>query len=573
MSLIKTRPHPASAFYLSAWHRVAWCALILSASPALAEVTPDAGRILQETQQLNQPKPPAPSTLERIQERVPGKPAPKSPVGDVKVNVTHFTFTGNDAISTETLQAAVGQWSNRSLNFGELMQVVEAIEARYKEAGYFLAQAYLPPQKIRDGAIEISVAEGKLGETRLEGVSRVDADVVFKYLDRLPKGKAVTLPPVERQILLINELAGGHAALDLQAGEAPGSTDIVLTQTADELITGRLDISNHGSPSTGIRRAGLSMNANSPLNLGDRLSANVMATDTGNLASYSLRYELPVGGDGLHLSAAVSLAEYSLGGSLASLGASGQAKSLRMGAAYPIVRSRATNIKLQIEADQSLLNDRFSAANLEMGKRSRGMTTTLSGDSLDEIWGGGSNRADLVLRHGIIDMGPTSAILDAPPAGPGAAGSFNKANLTLMRQQTITPTLSGQLQLSYQLAGKNLDSSEKLSLGGPLTIPGYANGEGSGDAGGHVKLSLRWQVGDNLAVNLFTDYARLRLAHTPVPGATINHKQLSDRGISADLTIVGGLTASAILAWAGNEAPNPTDNAKPRFWFSMAYAW
>jgi len=495
-----------------------------------------------------------------------------APSTDVRVNVTHFTFTGNSALSQETLQAAVAQWSKRSLNFGELMQAVEAIEARYKEAGYFLAQAYLPPQKIRDGSIEIQVTEGKLGEARLEGESRVNPDVVFQYLDRIPKGQVVTMANVERQILLINELAGGRAALDLQAGEAPGSTDIVLSQTVEALLAGRLDISNHGSPSTGERRAGLSLIGNSPWHLGDRLSANLMATETGDLSSYNLRYELPVGGDGWRLSAAASLAEYTLGGNFASLGASGEAKSLRLGAAYPIRRSRASNIRLQIEADHSQLDDRIGSADLNLGKRSRGLTATLSGDWLDETWGGGSNRADLVLRHGTLSLGPTSALLDAPPAGPDTAGGFNKANLTLMRQQTLTPKTSLLLHLNYQLAGKNLDSSEKLSLGGPLTLPGYANGEASGDSGGQAKLSLRWQMNNELAVSAFADYARVRLAHNPMP-AVANNKRLSDAGINVDWNIVGGLTASGILAWAGSEAPNPTDNDKPRLWFSLGWGW
>ena len=542
--------------------------------PAQAQVIPpDAGRVLQETQQLAQPRPAAPSALPPIQAPTPSKPPPPAPAGEAKVNVTHFTFVGNDSLSQEILQAAVEKWANRALNFGELMQAVEAVEARYKAAGYFLAQAYLPPQKIRDGAIEIAVAEGRLGETRLEGESRINSEVIFKYLDRLPKGKAVTMAGVERQILLINELAGGHAALDLQAGEASGSTDIVLTQTTEALMTGRLDVSNHGSPSTGEKRIGLSLTGNSPLNLGDRLSANILTTETGNLASYSLRYELPVGGEGWRLTGAASLAEYSLGGNFAALGASGQARSLRLGAAYPLLRSRAANLKLQVEGDQSNLNDRFSASNTDLGKRSRGLTATLNGDWLDELGGGGANRLDLVLRHGSLVLGPTSAQLDAPPTGPGAAGDFNKVNITASRQQTLSATLSAQLQLSYQLAGKNLDSSEKLSFGGPTNMPGYANGEASGDSGGQVKLNLRWQMRNDLSLTGFAELAKLRLVHDPLATATTNHKRLSDLGLTLDWTISPGYTASIIAAWAGRDAPNPTDNDKPRLWVSLAYAW
>jgi len=543
---------------------------MLGAASALAQAPPDAGRILQETRPL-----PERSTVTVPPIPAPAQPRPALPAvdADVRVQVTHFDFVGNNALSTETLRAAVARWAGRALNFGELIQAVEAVEARYKQAGYFLAQAYLPPQKIKDGAIEIAISEGRMGEARLEGESRVAADVLFGYLDRLPKGEALTLPILERQVLLINELAGGRASLDLQAGEKPGSTDVVLFQLPEDLVTGRIEANNHGSPSTGDKRVSVNLNANSALNLGERIAASAMTTDSGKLTAYNLRGELPVGSDGWRISAAAARAEYSLGGAFASLEASGTADSLRLGAAYPLIRSRAVNLKLQLEADQSKLVDKFRAANTEIDKKSRGLTATANCDWLDEFMGGGSSRVDLALRTGHLSLGPAAAAQDAPPAGPGTAGSFSKTTLTAQRQQTLTPDVSLQLQLTWQLAGKNLDSSEKLSLGGPGTLPGYASGEASGDSGTFAKLALRWQALPELALTAFADHGKLRLAHDPVPGTARNTKRLTDTGIAADWLIGKGLSASAILAWAGKEAPNPADNDKPRLWFSLGWAW
>jgi hemolysin activation/secretion protein len=537
----------------------------------LAQAPPDAGRILQETR----PQPERGPAITVPPILAPAQPRPAVPAvsGDVRVQVTHFEFTGNSALSADTLSAAVAPWAGRSLDFGELIQAVEAVEARYKQAGYFLAQGYLPPQKIKDGAIEIAISEGRMGEARLEGESRVAADVLYRYLDRLPKGEALTLPVLERQVLLINELAGGRASLDLQAGEKPGSTDVVLVQQPEALVSGRADANNHGSPSTGEKRYGLNLNANSPFNLGERLTASALTTDTGKLTSYNLRGELPVGGDGWRLSAGASRAEYSLGGAFSSLQASGQADSVRIGAAYPLIRSRATNLKVQVEADQTKLTDKFRAANTEIDKRSRGLTATASGDWLDEFMGGGSTRADLGLRAGKLDLDSSTAATDAPPAGPGTAGRFNKTTLNAQRQQTLTRDLSLQLQFIGQLAGKNLDSSEKLILGGPTTLPGYANGEASGDSGMLAKLALRWQALPQLALTAFTDYGKLQLAHDPLPAVSKNHKRLSDAGLSADWLVTKSVTASTILAWAGKESPNPADNDKPRLWFNLGYAW
>lgn len=487
--------------------------------------------------------------------------------------MSQFEFTGNRALSSETLRAALSSWVGRPLNFGELIQAVEAVEARYKSEGYFLAQANLPPQKIKDGVIEISVSEGRLGEVRLEGESHVASDVVYRYLDRLPKDEALILSRLERQVLLINELAGGQASLDLQAGDKPGSTDVVLVQKPEERISGRLEANNHGLPSTGENRVGLTLNGNGLLGFGERISLTGMTSDTSGLTTYNLRGELPVGGDGWRLTATASRAAYSLGGPFKSLDASGTADSLRLGVAYPFIRSRASNLKLQLEADQSKLADKFRATNTELEKQSSGLSLTTSADWLDELLGGGANRADLVLRTGNLDLGPTSAALDAPPAGLGTAGSFSKFMLIASRQQTISQNLSLQANLTWQESSKNLDSSEKLSLGGPASIPGYASGDAPADSGAHIKVGLRWQTLPQLALSAFADYATVKLARDPLPTATRNERTLTDVGVSADWLIDKAVTASAIAAWPGKEASNPSDNNKPRLWVTLAYAW
>ena len=541
------------------------------AVPAFAQVPPDAGRILQETRP--QPERPPTVTLPPIQVPAPPQRAVPAAGDEVRVQVTRFDFTGNNALPTETLREAVAPWAGRSLNFGELIQAVDAVEARYKQAGYFLAQGYLPPQKIHDGAIEIAISEGRLGETRLEGESRVSPDVLYAYLDRLPKNEALVIPRLERQVLLINELAGVHASLDLQSGDKPGTTDVVLIQQPEDLITGRLAADNHGLPSTGEKRFGLTLNANSPLNLGERVAFNVLTTENHGINSYYLRGDLPVGGDGWRLIASASRVEYSLGGAFSGLQASGTAEPFRVGASYPLIRSRASNVRVQVEADQSRLVDRYRSTNIELDKKSRGLTAILSGDWLDELIGGGSTRVDLALRAGQLNLGTTAAANDAPPIGPGTAGRFSKATLTVQRQQTVTRGVGLQFQLTGQQASKNLDSSEKFMLGGPTTLPGYAAGEAIGDRGVYAKLGVRWQAMPVLALTAFVDYARLRFAHDPLPTATTNHKRLTDVGISADWMLGKNFSANAILAWAGKEAPSPADNDKPWFWLALAYAW
>ena len=549
--------------------------MVLTAFAAQAQIQtptqPDAGRILQETRPSGSAAPAI--SLPPIEAPKEAKPAAPEGSSDSRVQVTQFDFSGNSALSVQVLREALKDFAGKALNFGQLIEAVEAVEARYKQAGYFLAQATLPPQKIRDGAVEISISEGLLGEIRLEGESHIAADVMFGYLDKLPKGEPLALLKLERQILLINELAGGRETLDLQAGDKPGSTDVVLAIQPDALISGRLDANNHGAPSTGEYRVGLSLNGNSLFKRGERITFNTMTSDTSGLLVYSLRGDLPLGGDGWRLSASSSRATYSLGGAFASLDASGSADSLRVGAAYPLIRSRAKNLRLQLEADQNKLNDNFRASSTALDKQSSGMTLTTSGDWLDGAFGGGANRVDLQLRSATLSLGPTSAALDAAATGFNTAGGFTKLQLNASRQQSLGRDMSLLSSLSYQTASKNLDSSEKLSLGGPQSLPGFGGGEASGDGGYHLKLSGRWQASPALGLSVYTDYAALKLAQTPLAAATTNERILSDFGFGADWLIDKPISANALLAWPLKPTNLPGDDNRPRLWFTLAYAW
>jgi hemolysin activation/secretion protein len=494
------------------------------------------------------------------------KPDSSATDNTTRVKVSQFDFVGNTVLSTETLRQALAPWSQRELNYGELIEAVEAVEAAYKAAGYFLAQANLPPQQIKDGVIQITVGEGTLHQVRLEGESNIGSDTLYTFTDQLALGKPLQLPVLERQILLINELAGGRASLDLQAGQTEGSTDVVLNLTVESQLTGRLEANNHGAPSTGENRVGLTVFGNSLFNRGERVTLNVLNSDTNGLQAYTLRGDIPLGGDGWRASVTSSRATYALGGSFASQRLNGVADSQRLGLSYPIIRSNSKSLRVQLEADQTALNDNYLAVGRFPAKNSRGQTLTTSAEWIDSWGGGGANRLDLALRSGQLILNAAATADD----GYNTRGEFSKLVLNATRQQNLGKEVSMQVALNAQEAGKNLDSSEKLSLGGPLTLPGYGNGEAVADSGYWLRLGTRWQVQSSLTLSAMTNWAQLRLAKQALANASVNNtRELADFALGADWVLLKNLNASALVAWPLLKANVIEDNNKVRLWLSL----
>lgn len=543
-----------------------FCAVLHAAAP---ELPTDSGRLLQE----NRPAPAAPAALPPPL-KAPETPSQTAPAGakDVRVEVSGFDFTGNTVITSEQLQAAVAEWTGKPLNFGDLIQVSERIEEVYHKAGYFLAQAVLPPQKIRSGAITIAITEGRIGKAIIEGESRVSSETWNMYLDRLPKGEVAVESVVDRVALLTSELAGASANLDMQAGQEPGTTDILLVQKPSPFFTGRAELDNYGLPATGEYRLGIKGELNSPLKRGDRLTGNVVGSNTGDLHTYSLRYELPIGGNGWRTYIEKSRVNYSLGGAFSTLDASGTADSWRLGVAYPLIRSRSSNLTFQLEADTSDLEDQIKSQSLELNKKSRGISFTPSYDWQDNFLGGGYNQVSLLVRRGQMDLGADAKLLDQPPAGPDADGSFSKFVLNMSRQQNINKQLSLTAQWKQQFASTNLDSSEKISVGGSQAMVAYPVGQGTADEGGIGKLELRWQAMEKLSLGVFAEYARLKLFNDPV-AAGDNHDIYRDAGFAINWQVIGKLDFAATVAWAGHQAPVSTDDDRPRVWAKFGYSW
>jgi hemolysin activation/secretion protein len=545
---------------------------VFSAVAAPPSVPTDSGRELQDIKARPQP---AISNPEPAPLQAPSTATDKNSSSnqDIRIKVGKFAFTGNSVITDAQLQAAVAEFTGRELTFGELQQVTERVEALYHKAGYFLTQAVLPPQQIQSGTVNINIIEGNLGKVRLEGESRISPDVMYRYLDKLPKGNAVTEAKLDRQALLINDLAGGTASMDLQAGDEPGTTDVVLLQKPERLFTGRVGLDNHGLPATGEYRLGINAALNSPLHLGDRLTGNVVTSNTGKLQTYGLRYDLPIGGDGWRAHLAKTRAVYTLGGAFSNLNANGTADSWQAGVSYPWLRSRDANIFTELQVDSNRLTDNLGALGLNLKKRSYALSFTPYADWRDKWLGGGANQTSLELRTGKLNLGNDAKLLDLPPAGANTDGNFTKVIFNIERQQYLAKNISLTGRWKQQFASTNLDSSEKVTIGGAQIMLAYPVGQASADEAGVGKLALNWQADKNLYFSLFAEYAHLDLLHDPIAGSTGNQVNLRDAGLAMSWRVLNGIDFSSSIAWAGRDKPNPDDNDRPRIWANLGYNW
>jgi hemolysin activation/secretion protein len=534
------------------------CALILFSPLVHAQQQPDAGRVLDQLREpaaVPVPKPPP----TRIEER----PQAQVPAGQ-RFAVKRLRITGNKSFSESELLPLVQQGEGRELSLADLNGLAGQVTRYYRDRGYLLARAYIPAQDVTEGNIEIAVQEGLLGAVEIRNNIGLSGSALSP-LSNLRPGEPVRLDQLESSLLAIADVPGADIRSTLRPGTAVGASDLLVEVDPGRGVTGSIDMDNFGGRFTGAHRVGANLNINNPLNLGDQIGIAVQKSD-GDLTYGRASYQLPVGPAGTRIGAAYSDLRYGLGKDFAALRATGTANVASLYLTHPLLRTRASSVFAQLQYDDKRLDDRVGATNTETNKTLRNWSLGLSASTTDDFGGGGSNGLSVNYVNGHLDLDPTSAALDAATAR--SRGGFSLLSATLQRTQRLTDEWSLFASYMQQHAGKNLNSSEKMSLGGPYGVKAYPNGEASGDEGRAATLELRWQATRNWQVQGFYNHGSVKInKNTWVPGN--NERRLWGYGLGFTWADESGWVLRSFLAWRGQERPTSEVDRSPRVWVQL----
>jgi hemolysin activation/secretion protein len=452
-----------------------------------------------------------------------------------------------------------------------LRQLAAGISAYYNARGYFLAQAYLPPQDLSGGAVTISVIEGRYGKVGLNNRTSLQNGVARGVLDGLDSGDIVATAPLERRLLLLSDVPGVVVRSTLSPGEAVGTSDLLVAIDPGRRLSGSVEADNGGNHFTGAFRFGGSLNLNNPTGHGDLLSLRALASPTG-LAYGRAAYQTLIGNSTVGV--AFSHVRYELGREFKSLDADGTANVVSLFASHPLVRSRRANLYALGAVEAKFFTDRLGAAGTETHRRIHVMSLGLSGNHLDSLGGGGSNVYSVGASLGDLDIrSAADRAIDRVTARSN--GSYAKLQATVAREQNIAGPLSLYVAARGQIASKNLDSSEKIDLGGPYAVRAYPEGEAFGDEGyvatAEARLLLpEFALPGRLQLIGFIDVGAIRFAKDPwFTGSNVARR--SGVGAGLNWTAPNNFLVQATYARKlGDRSSTLYDDGDGRFWFRVA---
>ena len=487
---------------------------------------------------------------------------PAAPPQATRFRLNDLRLNGAQALPAADLQAITQPYIGRDVALGDLEALAQAITAKYRERGYFLATAVVPVQTVRDGIVEISVIEGRLG--KVDVLVAPDAPLseqrVRAFLAPLQPGEAVNAQSYERAMLLLSDQPGVRVSSGLQEGTQTGTTDLSVEVAAVPRYAFTAEADNHGTKESGRYRVGGTARWLSPFGIGDNLDARVMVSNNNALQFGRISYEAPLGASGLRVGVGAARVSYELGGEFEELGAQGRANVFDVSLNYPVIRQRQQNLFLRLSADLKDLTDNMDAFQFSAKKRVRGMGLGWTWERRDDVLGGGYWASSGTLYHGSLSIRDTQSLqLDQSDGGRRTEGGFNKLTFQLSRLQAVVPNHSLCVSLGGQWASKNLDPSEKLSLGGARAVRAYSSSEALVDEGLIGTVEWRWSVNNEFTPFVFYDAARGKHARSPTLFDTENSISLRGYGIGLSWSRPGNFSINTTLAWRDGTRPAQTD--------------
>jgi hemolysin activation/secretion protein len=557
------RPHWAAV--LAA---VFWCAANVTASAQNI----DAGRVYDSLQkpnpQIKQPKVPSLNLKQDVPE------AALSSTTTTQLEVKRFRIEGAQLLSQPRLEAATKRFEGRTLTVAQLQEAADAITQIYHDAGYLLALAQVLPQAIEDGEVTITVREGRLERLNVASTKpdqSLPAVVRSGLQQSAREGEAINTRVLEETLLLVNDLPGqARASAEIAPGELKDSSTLNINYAAAPRVGGLVQLDNGGGRYTGRNRMFGQLFVNEPLGLGDQASVSVFSTGA-LLTSLQVGYRVPVG-----LRTALGLSASKLKYDLCCLAndqsSGGSVRNYSLEVTHNLRLLRDQQLTMFANVDGKLLESDSNAVQ-QTQRKVQGATLGMRG-----FWSGAAYSAwSLAWRGGKANLQNNAADLAQDEAGARVQGAYSKLNASYYLNQALTQAWSWRLNLRGQAnVGRNLESSERFSLGGSDGVRGYAPGEAIGDSGWLANLELRYALASvqGLSLGAFVDTGGIKRYSKDadaLAGEIPNSYQLSGAGLglhyetpaaSVSLTVAKPVGSNRGLDAAGNNSEERLDGTR-----------
>jgi hemolysin activation/secretion protein len=409
--------------------------------------------------------------------------------GKIKFVLKSLKIKGVESLDKSTVRNIYEDKIGKEVSLLEIYEIADKITQAYASEGYVFSRAIIPAQEIEKGNVTIKVVEGKIGKVSLEGdiPNRAFLDAAIASMSN---EKPLRIYDLEKQVLLLNDLAGVKFKSILKPSGKEGVVDLVLV--AEKVsYENQVYFNNYGSkfigPLQGALKLGLNHSYILPYNQTE--FAYITSQDNRELKFFELEHSLPLNTLGTKLSLKVSSSEARPGFTQKKLNIIGRTNAYEASMFQSIIRSRSQNLNASFGMNSKDNKTDILSKTPFIREKIRSIKLSATYDRVDDFKG--INVLNINYTQGLKTFGASKRNAPNLSRAKGLP-DFKKYEGSLSRYQALPYDLSAIGLLIGQFTNNPLLSSEEFGFGGSTFGRAYDSSEILGDKGVAGMLELRY---------------------------------------------------------------------------------
>ncbi len=242
----------------------------------------------------------------------------------------------------EQLQAEYADKVGQKISLKDLYDIAGRITAKYRNAGYILSRAVVPPQRISGGNVKLKIVEGFVDRVVIEG-KNADSSLLQAYGEKIRNAKPLSTDVLERYLLLIQDLPGVTARAVLRPSPTvAGASDVVIT-VSEKKFDATASVDNRGTRYIGPYQGGVTVDANNLLGIYDRTQIRgTLTANPSELQFFQISHDEQLDTEGTKLTLAASHTRTQPNFRLKPFDIQGTDTLVSAAVSHPFLRSRQT---------------------------------------------------------------------------------------------------------------------------------------------------------------------------------------------------------------------------------------
>jgi len=393
--------------------------------------------------------------------------------------------------------------------------LLQRVQEALVEHGYITSQAYAPEQDLKSGVLILQIQAGRVAQIR-----SVQEDKPLPQLAwALEPSQVLNLRDIEQSLDNLNRLASLHPRIQIEAGQEPGTSDVVVDLEARRPLRLGVTLDDGGNKATGKIQGNATLSWDNPLGLSDLAYITkgqaLGDRDSGprGSANQILHYSVPWGYGLLGVTWSNNRYYQTVYGPYESYVYSGTANQKEV--SLQRVLHRDGQSKTSATAKGFLRESNNFIADLEVLVQRRRTAGWEAGLQHLHYFVMGTLNAQMVFRRGTGAFGALPAPEEVTGQGTGYMQLMTGAIYWAMPLTVSEKALQYSSQFQWQSSQTRLTPQDRFCLGGRYTIRGF-DGQQTlcGDRGQlwRQELSSAWPSWPSLQA-----YIALDTGHTTTP--------------------------------------------------------